>query len=165
MAFLYPIRFEELVALSASVNAARHTSMEVVVRVDAENPRRGEVRYTNTAFLTMVALNDRDKPVQVPPLIATTPRSSGECAKPSRAAPTGWQSTTRSCLIASGNEADRASSSRIFRSLSRQAARGDHLTRVRPSDRCAVRLNGQRKAPTVTMTLRYPCRLSAIGYR
>ena len=38
MAFLYPIRVGELVTLSAAVNAARRTSMEVGVRVDAENP-------------------------------------------------------------------------------------------------------------------------------
>ena len=38
------------------VNAAWRTSMEVGVRVESENPRTGEVRHTNTAYLTMVAL-------------------------------------------------------------------------------------------------------------
>jgi len=46
--------------------------MEVGVRVDAENPRTGEVRHTNTAFLTMVALDDDGNPAPVPPLIAHT---------------------------------------------------------------------------------------------
>ena len=73
MAFRYPIRIGELVTLSASVNAAWRTSMEVGVRVDAENPRTGEVRHTNTAYLTMVALDDDGDPVAVPGLIATTP--------------------------------------------------------------------------------------------
>ena len=73
MAFRYPIRVGELVTLSASVNAAWRTSMEVGVRVDAENPRTGEVRHTNTAYLTMVALDDDGDPVAVPGLIATTP--------------------------------------------------------------------------------------------
>lgn len=73
MTFLYPIRIGELLTLSASVNAAWHTSMEVGVRVDAENPRTGEVRHTNTAYLTMVALDDEGKPAPIPRLIATTP--------------------------------------------------------------------------------------------
>jgi acyl-CoA hydrolase len=73
MAFLYPIRLGDLVTLSATVNAAWRTSMEVGVRVDAENPRTGEVRHTNTAYLTMVALDDDGNPAPVPPLIAGSP--------------------------------------------------------------------------------------------
>jgi acyl-CoA hydrolase len=71
MAFLYPIRVGELVTLSASVNAAWRTSMEVGVRVEAEDPRTGTVRHTNTAYLTMVALDDDGQPTPVPPLIAS----------------------------------------------------------------------------------------------
>ncbi len=73
MAFLYPIRVGDLVTLSASVNAAWRTSMEVGVRVEAENPRTGEARHTNTAYLTMVALDEEGKPVPIPPLTAATP--------------------------------------------------------------------------------------------
>lgn len=73
MAFLVPIRVGELVTLSATVNAAWRTSMEVGVRVEAENPLTGEVRHSNTAYLTMVALDDDGNPAHVPPLIATTP--------------------------------------------------------------------------------------------
>jgi acyl-CoA hydrolase/ADP-ribose pyrophosphatase YjhB (NUDIX family) len=73
MAFLYPIHVGELVTLSATVNAAWRTSMEVGVRVDAENPRTGELRHTNTAYLTMVALDDEGDPAAVPSLIAATP--------------------------------------------------------------------------------------------
>ena len=73
MAFLYPIRVGDLVTLSATVNAAWRTSMEVGVRVDAEDPRTGEVRHTNTAYLTMVALDDQGKPTRVPPLTPQTP--------------------------------------------------------------------------------------------
>ena len=70
MAFLYPIRVGDLVTLSAAVNAAWRTSMEVGVRVEAENPRTGELRHTNTAYLTMVALDEEGNPAQVPPLTA-----------------------------------------------------------------------------------------------
>ncbi len=51
MNFLVPILIGELVTFSATVNAAWRTSMEVGVRVDAENPRTGESRQTNTAYL------------------------------------------------------------------------------------------------------------------
>jgi acyl-CoA hydrolase len=72
MAFLYPIRIGDLVTLSATVNAAWRTSLEVGVRVEAENPRTGEHRHTNTAYLTMVALDDEGHPAPVPGLIAET---------------------------------------------------------------------------------------------
>jgi acyl-CoA hydrolase len=72
MAFLTPVHVGELVTFSASVNAAWRTSMEVGVRVDAENPRTGERRHTNSAYLTMVAVDEHGKPVPVPPLIAET---------------------------------------------------------------------------------------------
>src|SRR6059058_6095899 len=55
MAFVAPVHIGHLVTLNASVNAAWGTSMEVEVRVEAENPRTGEVTHTNSAYLTMVA--------------------------------------------------------------------------------------------------------------
>jgi acyl-CoA hydrolase len=73
MDFLVPIQIGELVTFAATVNAAWRTSMEIGVRVEAENARTGVVRHTNTAYLTMVALDDDGHPAPVPPLIATTP--------------------------------------------------------------------------------------------
>ena len=73
MNFLYPILIGELVTFSAMVNAAWNTSMEVGVRVDAENPRTGGVRHTNTAYLTMVALDEQGRPTPVPDVIADSP--------------------------------------------------------------------------------------------
>jgi acyl-CoA hydrolase len=73
MNFLYPISLGDLVTFSATVNAVWRSSMEVGVRVEAENPRTGEVRHTNTAYITMVALDERGRPMRVPPLVATTP--------------------------------------------------------------------------------------------
>jgi acyl-CoA hydrolase len=69
--FLVPIHIGELVTFTASVNAVWRTSMEVGVRVEAENPLTGEVRHTNTAYFTMVALDPAGNPTAVPPLIAT----------------------------------------------------------------------------------------------
>jgi acyl-CoA hydrolase len=66
--FLVPIHLGELVTFSAKVNAVWRTSMEVGVRVDAENPLTGERRHTNTAFLTVVAIDLEGRPTAVAPL-------------------------------------------------------------------------------------------------
>src|SRR4051794_10982833 len=68
MTFLLPVPVGELLTLESSVNAAWRTSMEIGVRVTAENVRTGEKRHTNTAYLTMVALGDDGRPTGVPPL-------------------------------------------------------------------------------------------------
>lgn len=68
MTFLVPVFVGELVTFSASVNAAWRTSMEVGVRVDAENPLTGVRRHTNTAFLTIVAVDGHGRPVPIPEL-------------------------------------------------------------------------------------------------
>jgi acyl-CoA hydrolase len=73
MTFMQPIHIGEVVTLSASVNAAWNTSMEVGIRVEAESPRTGVVRHTNTAYLTMVAVDDDGQPVPVAALEAATP--------------------------------------------------------------------------------------------
>ena len=73
MTFLEPIHVAELVTFTAAVNAAWRTSMEVGVRVVAEQPRYGTARHTNTAYLTMVALDDDGRPLAVPPLSTATP--------------------------------------------------------------------------------------------
>jgi acyl-CoA hydrolase len=67
--FNVPVHIGHLVTLSASVNAAWRSSMEVGVRVEAENPRTGEVSHTNSAYLTMVALDDDGHPAAVPSLV------------------------------------------------------------------------------------------------
>jgi acyl-CoA hydrolase len=72
MTFLEPVHVGELLTLSASVNAAWRTSMEVGVRVEAENPRTGRRRHTSSAYFTMVALGEDDQPTPVPPLVIET---------------------------------------------------------------------------------------------
>lgn len=73
MTFLVPINIAELVTFSASVNAVWRSSMEIGVRVDSENPRTGDRRQTNTAYLTMVALGEEGRPTAVPELLMAAP--------------------------------------------------------------------------------------------
>jgi acyl-CoA hydrolase len=73
MTFLHPVYVGHLLTLKATVNAAWSTSMEVGVRVEAENIRSGEVTATSTAYLTMVALDDDGRPTPVPPIAPVTP--------------------------------------------------------------------------------------------
>lgn len=68
MTFTEPVWVGELLRCSATVNAVWKTSMEVGVRVEAENAVTGEVRHTSTAYLTMVAVDEHGKPSAVPPL-------------------------------------------------------------------------------------------------
>ena len=75
MSFLVPIKIGQLVTFTATVNAAWRTSMEVGVRVEAEDPRSGEVRHASTAYLTFVAIDDEGRPTEVPPI---EPRTSEE---------------------------------------------------------------------------------------
>src|SRR5215212_7111880 len=72
MTFNEPVHVGEVVTFKATVNAAWRTSMEVGVRVEAENPRSGELRHTNTAYLTMVALDDEGRPSPVPAIECTS---------------------------------------------------------------------------------------------
>ncbi|TML03044.1 MAG: acyl-CoA thioesterase [Actinobacteria bacterium] len=73
MTFLVPVHVADLLTLKATVNAVWRTSMEVGVRVEAENPMSGDRRHTNSAYLTMVAVDEEGRPVEVPPLEAETP--------------------------------------------------------------------------------------------
>jgi acyl-CoA hydrolase len=68
MTFRHPVFVGALVNVSASVNAAWRSSMEVGVRVESENVRTGGVVHTSTAYLTMVALDDEGRPAEVPPI-------------------------------------------------------------------------------------------------
>ncbi|MCL6705922.1 acyl-CoA thioesterase [Pseudomonas sp. R2.Fl] len=66
--FRQPIHVGELVTFRASVNLAGRTSMEIGIRVEAENIRTGERRHTNSCYFTMVAVDDEGRPIPVPEL-------------------------------------------------------------------------------------------------
>ena len=66
--FKQPINVGELVTFRAAVNHAGRTSMEIGIRVEAEDIRKGTRRHTNSCYFTMVAVNDDGKPAEVPEL-------------------------------------------------------------------------------------------------
>jgi acyl-CoA hydrolase len=74
--FKEPIQAGELVTCTAQVNFVGRTSMEIGVRVDAENLLSGVKRHTNSCLLTFVAIDDEHRPCHVPPLDTSDPGDS-----------------------------------------------------------------------------------------
>ena len=70
--FLHPVDVGNLVEMEGCVSFVGTTSLEVTIDVFATNLTRGERRHTNTARVTMVALDDAGKPVPVPRLVCET---------------------------------------------------------------------------------------------
>jgi acyl-CoA hydrolase len=66
--FLSPINLGDVVLLQAQVNFAAHTSMEVGCRVETEDPRTRQRRYTTKAYLTFVAIDENGRPRPVAPV-------------------------------------------------------------------------------------------------
>lgn len=72
MDFLHPIFVGDLLFFKASLNYVGRTSMEIGVRVEAEDLMTGEVRHVASAYLTYVALGKQGKPMAIPPLMLET---------------------------------------------------------------------------------------------
>lgn len=77
--FREPIFVGELVTFLASVNHTGSSSMEVGIKVMAQDIRSQGVRHVNSCFFTMVAVDDERKPVAVPPLRPFTPDEKRRC--------------------------------------------------------------------------------------
>ena len=71
--FRQPIHVGELVTFLASVNHTGTSSMEVGIKVIAENIRTQETRHVNSCFFTMVAVDEHGKPTPVPALRPFSP--------------------------------------------------------------------------------------------
>lgn len=61
-----------LVTFLASVNFTGKTSMEVGIKVIAENIQKGIATHTNSCFFTMVAVDENGRPTLVPPFVPET---------------------------------------------------------------------------------------------
>ncbi len=73
MDFLEPVFVGHALALTATIAHTGRTSMEVRVLIEAEDMDTGDTVVTGTAWLTMIALDERRRPTAVPPVIPTTP--------------------------------------------------------------------------------------------
>ena len=71
--FKEPIHVGDLVVMRASVNFVGRTSMEIGVRVEAEELTTGRRRHTNSCYLTFVAVDRNGRPIEIPPLAPETP--------------------------------------------------------------------------------------------
>lgn len=71
--FRQPIHVGELVTFLGSVNYTGRSSMEIGIKVIAEDIRAGVVRHTNSCYFTMVAVGDDGKSVEVPQMAPATP--------------------------------------------------------------------------------------------
>lgn len=69
MDFHHPVFIGELLTLKASLNFVGKRSMEVGVRVESENLVTGRKQHTGSAYLTFVALDEKGRPIELPPLI------------------------------------------------------------------------------------------------
>jgi acyl-CoA hydrolase len=84
MDFHDPVFVGDVLFFKASLNLVGRTSMEIGVRVEAENLITGVVRHAASAYLTYVALDLNGKPREVPPLILETEeeqRRNGEARR------------------------------------------------------------------------------------
>jgi uncharacterized protein (TIGR00369 family) len=72
MDFISPVYVGNLVFAKASINFVSRTSMEIGVRVEAECLRTGTHTHVGSAYLTFVALDENDKPMEVPKITLET---------------------------------------------------------------------------------------------
>jgi acyl-CoA hydrolase len=70
MVFLEPVFVGDIVTVKAMVNETFTTSLEVGVRVEAENVYTGHVVHTSSAYVVYVALDRNGMPRRVPPVVA-----------------------------------------------------------------------------------------------
>ena len=66
--FLKPVFVGNALILNARLNYVHHSSMEIEVKVEAEDLMTGKRTLTNTAYVTSVALGSDGKTTEVPPL-------------------------------------------------------------------------------------------------
>jgi acyl-CoA hydrolase len=71
--FIRPVHLGDLLTLKSSINRAFSTSMEVGVKVWAENTRTGEVVHVASAYLVFVAIDNQGRRQRVPEVLPETP--------------------------------------------------------------------------------------------
>jgi acyl-CoA hydrolase len=72
MSFLKPVYIGNLLILKASVNYVGRTSLEIGVRIEAEDLTNGQIAHTGSSYMTFVALDEEGNPTPVPRIIPVT---------------------------------------------------------------------------------------------
>ena len=73
MNFFSPVFIGNVLILKASVNYVGNTSMEIGVRIEAQDLSTRESVHAGSCYLTYVALDEKGRPTKIPPLVAATP--------------------------------------------------------------------------------------------
>jgi acyl-CoA hydrolase len=73
MNFYAPVFVGNLLIMKATVNYVGTTSMEIGVRIEAQDPTTRKGTHTGSCYLTYVALDEKGEPTPISPLIVTTP--------------------------------------------------------------------------------------------
>lgn len=82
--FLQPIVVGDLIILKASLNHVGRTSMEIGIKVEAENLLTGDIRHAASAYLTLVALDADGLPTPAPQIICETAEDERRLAAAAR---------------------------------------------------------------------------------
>jgi len=80
LSFVAPVYVGNLVTARASVNDVGTKSMEVGVRVEAEDMLTGKVVHVSSAYLVFVAIGADGRTIPIPPLVAETPEEKRRMA-------------------------------------------------------------------------------------
>ena len=72
MNFYAPVYVGNLLVLKAQVNYVGHTSMEIGVRIEAQEPVTGKSVHTGSCYLTYVAIDEKGRPTLIPRLNPST---------------------------------------------------------------------------------------------
>ena len=73
MNFYAPVYVGNLLILKGTVNYVGNTSMEIGVRIEAQDPTSRKTAHTGSCYLTYVALDSKGRPTPIPKLLPTTP--------------------------------------------------------------------------------------------
>lgn len=80
MEFKHPVEVGDVLTLRASVYHVGRSSMDVEVEIVTEKIKQGKTLKVGQAYLTMVALDEKGRPAEVPPLILKTKEEKNKSA-------------------------------------------------------------------------------------
>lgn len=72
MNFYAPVYVGNILIMKAAVNYVGKTSMEIGVRIEADDATAGRVTHTGSCFITYVALDSTGKPARIPKIVPVT---------------------------------------------------------------------------------------------